>query len=218
MEARYSLGSGERQEKKGQIVPDPVVRGLALISHSPAPVSGLVLWLALFACAGDQARAQSADLIRPPYEIKAAWLVNFARFVEWPESALQEKLLRIAIIGEEPDLTHFGSERISLGSLDVVITRVRPDQQAALREAHILFINRSARHAVDEIIASVEDLPILTVSEIGGFLERGGSINFVIVDDSVRFEINRDASIRRGLRIPSPLLVRAHKVISMHRE
>ena len=149
------------------------------------------------------ARAQA-----PEYDLKAAFLFNFAKFVEWPASAFIDERapLTICVYGEDP----FGS------TLDVVVQgeRVgersllvqRPDGLDDLGECHVLFISRSEKDRLAEVMAQVEGKPVLTVADTDGFLRAGGVINFILEGSKVRFLIDQAAAQRNGLRISSKLM------------
>lgn len=138
------------------------------------------------------------------YDVKAAFLYNFARFVEWPEGARQDTL-RIGILGKD----NFGN------AFDAVLGRARQpqpvvvqrvDQVDELGPCHILFVSDSERRHVAPTIASVAGRPILTVSDLEGFAERGGIVCFVTRQSKIRFQINPAAAERAGLRLSAKLL------------
>ena len=81
-------------------------------------------------------------------------------------------------------------------------------------KCHVLFISVSDKRHVAQSLAQLRDMPVLTVSEIGGFTQAGGMIEFVFDEDRVRFDINRDAALRAKLRIDARLLAVAHAVNS----
>ena len=86
----------------------------------------------------------------------------------------------------------------------VVVNRF--DDSDNLTACDILFISSSEKDRLSSIMATLKDLPILTVSEIEGFTQRGGIINFIIVANKIRFEINPDAAKQVGIHISSQLL------------
>jgi hypothetical protein len=144
----------------------------------------------------------------PEYDLKAAFLFNFAKFVEWPASAFSNERapLTICVYGEDP----FGStldavvqgERVGERSLLVQ----RPDSVDDLGECHVLFVCRSERDRLDEVMKKVEGEPVLTVADTDGFLRAGGVINFILEGSKVRFLIDQEAAERSGLRISSKLM------------
>jgi len=145
----------------------------------------------------------------PPreYEIKAAFLYNFAKFVEWPAKPLADTsaTIIIGVLGEDP----FG------GALETIKGKTIEGRQVAtkrfksvrdLEVSHILFISSSEKERLGEIMKVLKDRSVLTVSEMAGFVEAGGTINFIIEGNKVRFEINAVNAERAGLRLSSRLL------------
>jgi len=150
-------------------------------------------------------RAQEA---LPEYRIKAAFLYHFAEFVSWPTNAFVEtnSPYVIGVLGKDP----FGQNLEdtlnghSLNNHPFVVRRISNVAQA--RGCQILFISRSETRRLDDIIADLKDQPILTVSEIDGFINRGGMVQFLNTGDKVRFAINNTVARSSGLRISSQLL------------
>lgn len=144
----------------------------------------------------------------PEYDVKAAFLFNFAKFVEWPAGAFagERAPLTICVFGDDP----FGR------SLDAVVQgeRVgerglaveRPERIGDLDGCHVLFVSGSERERLPEVLARVEEEPVLTVGDADGFLRAGGIINFILEGSKVRFLINQEAAERSGLRISSKLM------------
>ena len=152
------------------------------------------------------------------YLIKAGFIYNFAKFVEWPSTAFadQDSPIVIGVIGVDP----FGSliDRIvedkKIGSRGFVVKRFRWGKDLKdLKDCKILFVSASERAHIDEILQLVKGLPILTVGETPGFAERGGIIRFTLEDNRVRFEVNVEAARHADLNISSRLLTLA-KIIS----
>ena len=142
------------------------------------------------------------------YQVKAAFLYNFAKFVDWPKEALEkpETPVIIGIMGDDP----FGSDLDE--TLETKTAQGRPLKVKRLMNAneskncHILFICLSQENRLAESLSKVNKLPILTVSDIEGFSRRGGMVTFITEGNKVRFEINADAVQEGGLRISSQLL------------
>ena len=160
---------------------------------------GLLLLLLLPLAAGAQA---------PEYDVKAAFLFNFVKFVEWPEGAFagERAPVTICVYGEDP----FGpaleavvqDEKVGERSLLVQ----RPDSLDGLGGCHLLFVSRSERERMREVLAQVRGEPVLTVGDADGFLRAGGVVNFVLEGGKVRFLIGQAAAERSGLRISSKLM------------
>ncbi|HWD20786.1 MAG TPA: YfiR family protein [Verrucomicrobiae bacterium] len=142
------------------------------------------------------------------YEVKAAFLFNFAQFVEWPSQsfAATNAPLTIGIVGDDPfgDLLDglIKDERVAAHPLVVK----RFGAGAAPGACQILFVSRSEKDRLPALLGSMKERPILTVGESEQFNERGGMIRFLMEDGKVRFEINPRAAERAGLRLNSNLL------------
>ena len=142
------------------------------------------------------------------YEVKAAFLYNFARFVEWPAAALHDPgaPFVIAILGRDPfgpilDETVAGK---TVAGRPIEVHRVPRVDDA--RDAQIVFVSPSERANVEAILKALERPGVLTVGDTDGFAQRGGAINFVLQARKVRFEINPAAAEQAGLKMSSQLL------------
>ncbi|OHB74709.1 MAG: hypothetical protein A2Z25_19080 [Planctomycetes bacterium RBG_16_55_9] len=156
------------------------------------------------------------------YQIKAAFLYNFIKFVDWPEEKpSDEKTITIGIIGKDP----FGSafeplkdkqakdKKVVIKQFESVEESPLPREQVeAIKKCHVLFICRSEVKQIKRIIDSVKGHSVLTVGDMEDFLESGGIINFVKQDEKVRFEINNAAAKKSRLDIRSQLLRLAKRV------
>lgn len=166
-----------------------------------------------------EAAAQASDSSdSSEYLIKAGFIYNFAKFVEWPSAAFAQadSPIVIGILGTDP----FGSlmDRIvedkKIGPRGFVVKRLKWGKDLRdLKECKILFISPSEKTHIDEILQMVKGLPILTVGETPGFAERGGIIRFTLEDNRVRFEVNVEAAHQSELNISSRLLTLA-RIIS----
>jgi hypothetical protein len=156
------------------------------------------------------------------YEVKAAFLYNFIKFVEWPPKAFpsQNSPLIIGILGDDP----FFSSATKINYLDQTVNGKtindrkivvqRSNRLADLKNCHLLFISKSERNRVKDTLANLSGLNILLVSETDNFCQQGGAINFVMQAEKVRFEINVDAAEKAGLKISSKLLNVAKIIVS----
>jgi hypothetical protein len=162
--------------------------------------------LALLAMAVVMAHAAT-----PPteYEVKAVYLYNLARFIEWPAEtpAPAGDQVVIGVIGDDP----FGP------LLDEIVRdkAVPEDQRLMVRRftsleevvnADILFISSSEAERLPQILKALEGSSILTVGEMDRFAERGGMIALKLEDKKVRFDINLEAARRARLKLSSHLL------------
>lgn len=153
----------------------------------------------------------------PPceYQIKAAYLLNFARYVEWPGVRLPSGApLRLCILGRDP----FGGVLAGLDGRQVSGREVRVRQVDSVElaaECHIVFVSDSEERRLGLILRGLALRSVLTVSDIDGFAEAGGSIGLVTEDERVRFDINQASLQRDSLRASSRLLRLGRNVIGM---
>ncbi len=141
------------------------------------------------------------------YAVKAAYLYNFAKFIEWPPGtfASADAPLRICIAGDNP----FGDALATLSDKTVgnhlVEVRLIP-ATAALDKCHIVFISRTESDRFKALLVKLGRLPILTVSDINDFARAGGMIGLVEADQRIRFDINLTATRQVSLKLSSQLL------------
>jgi hypothetical protein len=139
------------------------------------------------------------------YRVKAAFLYNFARFVEWPQSRSAGPLM-IGVLGADP----FGralADTVHGKSVDgrpVVVRKVGSVEEAS--GCAILFVSSSERNRWLEILAPLRRTAVLTVGDAPGFLAAGGVMNFYLEDNRVRFELNPEAAKRCGLKLSAQLI------------
>jgi hypothetical protein len=159
--------------------------------------------IALFA-APMSGRSQTAT----EYQVKAAFLYNFARFIDWTPKAFQDTNASFifCVFGEDyfgADLDRVVSGK-SVNAREIVVRRLKALQ--GLESCHIAFISSSETNRLPQVLRAIKNTAVLTVGEIEGFAQQGGIINFTVEDNKVRFEINVDNAERSGLKISSRLL------------
>jgi len=148
-------------------------------------------------------------------QVKAAYLHNFAKFVEWPEQAFANSTaaIRLCIWNDrlfETDVHQIVNGKALAGHpIDVVGVQ----SIEHLRGCHVLFIGYSDERETRRIIDALREATVLTVGDMKGFVASGGIINFVLDEERVQFEINHRAATRAGLRISSRLLGVAKRVL-----
>jgi hypothetical protein len=148
------------------------------------------------------------------YEVKAAFLYNFVKFVEWPTRALEGRdAIVIGVLGEGPlgatlERTLAGK---TVGERRIVARRLATGGEAGT--CHVVFIGAALAPQTAEILKGLEGASVLTVGESERFAEAGGMIGFTLEANKVRFEINRAAAEHAGLRLNSQLLKLATNVI-----
>ena len=148
-------------------------------------------------------------------KLQAAFLFNFAKFVEWPPAAFAatNSPLTIGILGDNP----FGGDLEAIVRDKTINNRIiiiKPMHSVAeATNCQVLFISASAKDQIPEMISSLGTASILTVGDTDRFTESGGMINFVKKENKIRFEINDAAARRAGLKISSKLLSLASRTI-----
>ena len=138
-------------------------------------------------------------------EVKAAFVYNFAKFVEWPADKISESI-NLCILGESP---------LGFSALKAIDGRTAQEKQLVtkllnksdeLKGCHIVFIAASERNKVAQLLKSAHQQHALTVSDMDRFAKIGGAIGLVKTDEKIRFAINLLAAKDAGLVISSRLL------------
>jgi hypothetical protein len=169
--------------------------------------------LVLLAIAATAGHVHAAESVPDEYQVKAAFLFNFAKFVEWPSVAFKgpEDPIAICVMGQNP----FGTalEDVvrdkTVANRAFVVRGVLNTQQAA--SCQILFVSASERKRFRILLDELKGRSILTVGEGDDFTANGGIINFRLKDARVRIEIDAGAANRAGLHVSSKLLSLAER-------
>lgn len=141
------------------------------------------------------------------YAVKAAYLYNFAKFVEWPTGVFPDPYapLLICVVGDNP----FGDALTAISGKWVesrpVAVRHLPTV-VNLEQCHIVFIGRAEQGRFRSLLVRLAHSPILTVSDIDDFAQGGGMIGLVEADQRIRFAINLNAARQANLKLSSQLL------------
>lgn len=141
------------------------------------------------------------------YEVKAAFLYNFAKFTEWPATAIgDDDELNLCVAGNDS----FGSVRDTLQGKEVQGHALTINKIQIVTEAddcHILFVSTSEAGRLETLMETVVGRQgILSVSDIAGFAKHGGIIELKVIDNKVRFAINLRAARQAELNLSSKLL------------
>lgn len=145
------------------------------------------------------------------YQVKATFLYNFISFVEWPQSTENRGSITVCTFGETPvfsNLAAFDGDKVR--GKTVEIERIKTINEAD--KCDVLFLAVSERDKARKLLSHIKNLPVLSVSDIPGFVESGGIIQFVEEGSKVRFKINLNAAKDAGLKISSRLLKIAYIV------
>jgi len=142
--------------------------------------------------------AQSQD------KIYSVFLLNFIKYVEWPSSESNNEFV-IGVIGT----TSIGDYLKSVSSLKTAgIPKILLKQCRSINDVngcHMLFIAEDKSSIVPEISNKLSNEATLLVTEKSGLAKKNGGISFLLVDDKIKFEINKTAMERKGLKISSSL-------------
>lgn len=159
------------------------------------------------------------NILAREYFLKAAFLYNFARLVEWPETTFKTETapFQLCFIGNEPfnkALRTIRNKKVN--GRPLIIQRDINLSNAA--QCQILFISRSEKNNIPDILAALHQAPVLTVSELAGFTEQNGHIGFFLNnDEKLSLEVNLDEIKLSGLKISSRILTLA-KIVSSKRK
>jgi hypothetical protein len=188
-------------------------RGPAKTQPRPFPC-----WILGLLCAAGLLASMTAGRAQPvvsrEYQIKAAYLYNFAKFVEWPSRCFTNNHapLVIGVFGPNP----FGEELQAIASKHQIDGRpivIQPVATvAAAAGVHLLFFSAQDDDRVAGALSALKGASVLTVGESDQFAAAGGVINLVRDTNKVRFEINALAAEQQGLKISAQLLKLAKSV------
>lgn len=168
----------------------------------------LFLAVCLGALWGTLASAGSSE-----YQVKAAFLYNFMKFVDWPgDRSASPGSITLGILGKDP----FGPaldtirDKTAKGRR-VVVQHLRGLEEA--RQCDLVFVCASEKGRVAQVVRALQNAPVLTVGDQEGFCQAGGMINLVPVQNRIGFEVNLAAANRARLKVSSQLLKLARLVL-----
>lgn len=167
----------------------------------------LVAWSAGWPAARYAAGQDTAEL-----PIRAAFVYNFTKFIEWPKGALPADQFRICVVGD----ARFARALDELIAGETLqgrpLVRIEPSTPEAARGCQILYVGRQQGERGDRMLEAVRQLPVLTVGDPPRFLQEGGAVRFLVEQNRVRFDVNLQAVKRAGLNMDSKLLRVARRV------
>ena len=175
-------------------------------SLRPYRIAGIVVIASWILCAGPLLRAQQPKASE--FRVKAAYLYNFGKFVEWPNKNVpeQDQSFEICVLGADP----FGptlDAALASGSIEgksVAAKRISKPQD--VDSCRILFISSSEEGHLKEVLTALDKSSVLTVSDIPRFSQRGGMIGFILDGNRVRFDVNLASAQSARLTLSSELL------------
>jgi hypothetical protein len=156
----------------------------------------------------------AAESTAREYEVKAAFLLNFARLVQWPGAAFADARspLTVGILSasESSENLEKSLDGKSVGSRKVTARKIASAAEAG--DFHLVFVGASAETDARAVADATRGKAVLLVGESTGFVSNGGAINFFTENNKIRFEINPRAAEAAGLRVSSRLL-RVAKIV-----
>jgi hypothetical protein len=157
-------------------------------------------------CPAAPVRAQSVTEA-PDYKIKAAYIFNFARFVEWPQAAFPapDSPMVIGVMGNDTVASYMRKALANqtVAGRPLVIKTVRPEQE--VKNTHILYVAESERD-VERAVICGSGSPTLTVSQVPNFISQGGMIQLGVEKNQVVFHLNKTAIEHAGMNVSSQML------------
>jgi hypothetical protein len=171
----------------------------------PGRVAVLIVLLFLFVGAAPPAAAEETA----PPSLKAAFLLNFAKFAEWPREGAAAGPLTLCVLRDRAseDALAQLADGSSINGRSVVVARATtPDR---LQGCHLLYLVGNDPTSLGPILADLRTRPVLTVGDGELFVRQGGIVGLVVGGQKVRFAISPGAAQRSGLRLSSKLLALA---------
>jgi hypothetical protein len=149
-----------------------------------------------------------ADPVAEEYQVKGAFLLNFTKFVDWPQQVFKDPgdPIAICILGQNPfgPLLDRAARETVVANRPVSVRQVADGQHAS--QCQVVFMGASERRHWRAWLEALRGSSVLTVGESEGFLTNGGVVNFKLEGDRVRIEISTAAADRAGLHISAKLL------------
>ena len=159
-------------------------------------------------------RTTYADQSPTEFQVKAAYLFNFLKFVEWPDDPGGDPHAKwvIGFVGDTPigdELTRLAVGKNVLGR-DLLVKKFQEADN--LRGCNILFISESEKKRLPSILAALRGSSVLTVADMDSFIGSGGMVQLLVEGARVRVTIDVGATGRARLRVSSKLLALAQAV------
>jgi hypothetical protein len=161
-------------------------------------------------CAG-LISSRAGDVAPSEAQLKAAFLLNFPKYVEWPDATLPQtnSPIMVGIMDCEEVAGEFStmSEGRIVDGHPIKFMRITAIPQCC--ECQILYVGSSATRKLPEILSSLQGLNVLTVGESEGFTDHGGMVNLARRDRRIAIEVNLEAARQSQLKISSKLMALA---------
>ncbi len=178
-----------------------ILRKIKKMPYAFTVLGAVLLW----GIASTHLYAQQKD-----YMVKTAFIKKFTLFISWPQEDIKtdrSSVFLIGYVGEKTPMYDYLEKSLKnsvVKNKKIEVTRI--EEFKNIRECQLLFIDASAQNNLETILNICKQMPILTVSDTPGFAEAGVMINFIIIDEKVKFEINKTAIDDTGLYVNHLLL------------
>ena len=141
-------------------------------------------------------------------QIKAGFIFNFLRFVEWPPKAFgtSSTPITVCVVGDSP-ITALLNEAVAGKTVEgraVAVKHLQPADES--HGCHLVFVSAAEAHHSSRMLDSLKGASVLTVGEVAGFSQSGGILNFSTQDNRVKLELNLDAAAHANLKISAKLI------------
>jgi hypothetical protein len=174
-----------------------------------AATAAIMLLVGGFLLRGEGYAAERRTSAPTEYQVKAAFVYNFIKFVEWPlrgqSGNAAEDTVRLCVLGEFPDRAAFAAldgQEMTGKRLSLVFLQ-EPEES---RDCQVLFLPSTVSNKLPEVLAVLQGQPTLTIGDTEGYARRGVMINMYLDHKRVRFEINAETAGAADLRISAKLL------------
>ena len=179
----------------------------------PRRLACAVIVVALGAAIGQASGEQALER-----DVKATFLYNFTRFVEWPpELPPGAEPFRLCVAADSEMALSIGRTVAGESVKGRPLVMIEPQTPEEARACQILYVGRTETARAARLLSAVRDLPVLTVGDSPEFAERGGVIEFVLREKNVRFEVNLSSAQRSKLKLSANLLRVADRVLGAPR-
>ncbi|HYL93470.1 MAG TPA: YfiR family protein [Alphaproteobacteria bacterium] len=180
------------------------------IRHIERVIAGILVCCSALFTAPLLAQSATAD------QVKAAYLFNFAKFIEWPAGVFDkaDAPMRFCTLGRSPAADELDStvRGKSINGHTIQVKHLRGPEE--IKGCHLVFLAVSASKQQQKLLQTAQGSPVLLVAETPGFARAGGTIDFIWEDGRLLFEVNVNAAEGVHLKISSKLLALARIVLT----
>jgi hypothetical protein len=182
--------------------------GNSIVRRAGCLVGKATTLMALFGLLVGANRGFGGETSLVEYQVKAAFLINFPKYVDWPAETFAEtnSPIVIAVLGETKvaeEIQKVIAGR-SVNGREIVLKRLASGEEPGV--CHILFISAAQQEHSADLLAKLKNTSVLTIGESNDFLERGGIINLVRKDQNIGLEVNLAAAGKARIKVSSNLL------------